>query len=58
MPKALDRTVVNESSSDDDTGGAVSSAEKEDEGRRGPNPVDGVGAHPHKECTVLGPPVP
>ena len=48
MPKALDGTLVNESSSDDDTGGAVGGAEKED-GHRGPNPVSGVGACTSRE---------
>ena len=54
MPKALDGTVVNESSSDD-TGGAVSGTEKEDEGRGGPNPVGGAGARPHRECRPWSP---
>ena len=55
MPKAPDGTVANESSSDNDTGGAVGGTEKEDEGRGGPNPVGGVGAHPHRECCPQSP---
>ena len=51
MPKALDGTIMDESSSDEDIGAAVGGAEKEAEGHGGPNPnpASGAGACPCKE---------
>ena len=57
MPKALDGTIMDESSSDEDIGAAVSSTEKEAEKCRGPNPnpASGAGARPCKECHPRSP---
>ena len=42
MPKAPDGTIMDESSSDEDIGAAVGGAEKEAEGRGGPNQTQPV----------------